>query len=327
MKKINIRAIEKYLPGSAVHSDALEEQLHLPKGWIEKNSGVVTRYWARNDESVSLLGAKALRRALAQAQLDLSDIDLLIAAGASYDYPVPFNAALMKQQLDTHAAKVPCFDVDSTCLSFLHALDIAHLYLMHRNVTRIAIVSAELASRSLNPQDYTTYTLFGDAAVAVILESSTAAGYTPVGSCFRNYTEGVDWAKVAAGGAVEPGNTADPSLFYFQMQGKSMIRLTLEKLDGFKQAHVQQTQREWNAHDFILPHQTSRIGNELFMRKYDLNPERVIRTLADYGNCISASIPLCLEKLCKTHQLREGTSVLLAGSAAGLSLGAVSLQF
>jgi 3-oxoacyl-[acyl-carrier-protein] synthase-3 len=327
MTRIKIRAIEKYLPGAPVTSGSLEQKLQLPVGWIEKNSGVTTRYWAGKQESVSTMGAEALRQALATADLTLADLDLLIAAGASYDYPIPFNAALIKKQLDSHQAPTPCFDIDSTCLSFLHALDVAHLYLQHRNVRRIAIVNAELASRSLNPLDAKTYSLFGDAAVAVILEAGETEGYRSLGSYFQNYTEGVELAKVPAGGAVEPGLNTAPDLFYFQMQGKQMIKLTLEKLEDFMAGHVRQTGIQLPDYDFIIPHQTSRIGNELFTRKYSLEPERLILTLPSCGNCISASIPLGLEELYHSNRIQPGANVLLAGSAAGLSLGAVSLQF
>ena len=327
MTQIRIRAIEKYLPGAAVHSGTLERQLQLPQGWIAKNSGVTTRHWAGREESVASMGAEALRRALAQAGLVLPDLDLLIAAGASYDYPIPFNAALIKKQLDTQAAETPCFDVDSTCLSFLHALDIAHLYLAHRGLKRVAIVSAELASRSLNPHDSKTYSLFGDAAVAVILEASPGNGYTPGLSQFRNYTQGAEMAMIPAGGVVEPGLNAGAPSFYFQMQGKQMIKLTLEKLDGFMADFAHQTNTGLHEYDFIVPHQTSLIGNELFVRKYSLRPEQMVLTLAKYGNCISASIPLGLEELYNGNRLQKGAKVLLAGSAAGLSLGALSLVF
>jgi 3-oxoacyl-[acyl-carrier-protein] synthase III len=327
MTRIKIRAAEKYLPGAAVYSDTLARQLQLPPGWIEKNSGVVTRHWAGKQESVASMGAEALRRALARADLALSDLDLLIAAGASYDHPIPFNAALIKKQLDAELAETPCFDVDSTCLSFLHALDIAHLYLMHRGMKRIAIVNSELASRSLDPGDPKTYSLFGDGAVAVILEATREEGYVSIGSSFRNYTQGAELAKITAGGVVEPGKNTDPASFYFRMQGKQMIRLTLEKLEGFMEDFARQTNVALGAYDFLLPHQTSRIGNELFVRKYNLQPERMILTLSKYGNCISASIPLGLEELHKSNRLTKGTKVLLAGSAAGLSLGAVALQF
>ena len=327
MTQIKIRAIEKYLPGEAVHSGTLERQLQLPQGWIRKNSGVDTRHWAGPQESVASMGAEALRRALARAGLALADLDLLVAAGASYDYPIPFNAALIKKQLDTQAAETPCFDVDSTCLSFLHALDIAHLYLAHRGLKKVAIVSAELASRSLNPHDSKTYSLFGDAAVAVILEASANEGYTPGLSQFRNYTQGAEMAMIPAGGVVEPGLNAGAPSFYFQMRGKQMIKLTLEKLDGFMADFTRRTNLALREYDFIVPHQTSLIGNELFVRKYNLRPEQMVLTLAAYGNCISASIPLGLEELYNGNRLQKGAKVLLAGSAAGLSLGALSLVF
>lgn len=327
--KIHLKACARILPGSPVSSQALETQTGLLAGWAEKNTGVNTRYWADPTDSITSIAAAALQQALDAAKLDCAELDLLLYAGASFDHPIPHNACLIKQAIDRNGADFPCFDVDGTCLSFLHALDIAHLYLQHRGLQRVAIVSAELPSRALNPADAKTYTLFGDAAVAFILERNEEKGYEPSAAYFINQSEGAQLAMVPTGGSkrrgFEPDTNADS--FFFQMNGRQLISMTLRYLDEFLTNLEKRTQQPLSNYNFIVPHQASKFGNDFFIQKYGLSEQQVINTLSAYGNCVSASIPLGLYELCSQEQIRAGSDVLLIGTAAGLSIGAIRLKF
>lgn len=327
--KIHLKACARILPGSPVLSQTLEAQTGLLPGWAEKNTGVNTRYWAEPTDSVTSIAAAALQHALDTAELDCAELDLLLYAGASFDHPIPHNACLIKQAIDRNGADFPCFDVDGTCLSFLHALDIAHLYLQHRGVQRVAIVSAELPSRALNPADPKTYTLFGDAAVAFILERNEERGYEPAPAYFINQSEGAQLAMVPTGGSkrrgFEPGTSADS--FFFQMNGRQLISMTLRYLDAFLINLEKQTQQPVKGYNFIVPHQASKFGNDFFVQKYGLQEQQVVNTLNQYGNCVSASIPLGLYELYNQDRLKPGSDVLLIGTAAGLSIGAIRLKF
>ncbi|AEI47701.1 3-oxoacyl-ACP synthase III family protein [Runella slithyformis] len=325
--KIQIQSIEKYLPGTAVHSEELESRMGIAKGWIEKNAGVQIRYWANADETVAAMAATALQKALTSAGLTAENLDMMIYAGASYDYPIPHNAGRIKKALET-TAKFPCFDVDSTCLSFLNALDIAHLYFQRDTLRTIAIVSAELSSRALNPNDPKTYGLLGDAAVAVIL-TQNKEGYEPLAPYFINNPEGADLAWIPTGGSVSRGMVHDTpeESFYFRMDGKRLISLTLRELEPFLDRYEQLSGMTPAAYDFVIPHQTSRFGNEIFAKQYCLNERQLVNTISRYGNCISASIPLGLCDLVHQQNDLSGKKILLIGSAAGLSLGALTLKF
>lgn len=325
--KIKIQSIEKYLPGIAVQSEELELRTGMAAGWIEKNTGVKTRYWANADETVASMAATALQKALTSAGLSAENLDLLIYAGASYDYPIPHNAGRIKKELGTTVG-FPCFDVDSTCLSFLNALDIAHLYFQRESIHTITIVCAELASRALNPKDPKTYGLLGDAAVAVIL-TKNEEGYEPFAPYFINNPEGSDLAWIPTGGSVNRGMAQDTpeESFYFRMDGKRLISLTLRELEPFLEQYKAFSGKAPADYDYVIPHQTSRFGNEIFAKQYCLNAPALVNTIARYGNCISASIPLGLCEVLHQQNDLTGKSILLIGSAAGLSLGALTLKF
>jgi 3-oxoacyl-[acyl-carrier-protein] synthase-3 len=327
--KINILAIEKYLPERCVPSEHLDQMANGVKGRIEKNTGVQFRYHISGQETVCEMGAIALKKALHKASIKAKDIDLLIFAGASFDYPVPHNSVIIKSKITNDEVNFPCIDIDSTCLSFLNSLDIAHVYLQAGRYRRIAIVCSEVSSKALTPKDEKVFGLFGDAAVATIIESSEHLGYQPQYVDFTNYPSGAMYAHVPIGGAINRGIQAkvSDSGYYFNMDGKHLIRLTIKHLNDFIAKLENTTLYTLTDFDKIIAHQTSKFGNEYFLNHFNLDRQKVTETLSIYGNCISASIPLGLEAIVNSDQLIKCKKLLLVGSGAGLSLGAMVLKF
>jgi len=327
--KINILAIEKYLPEQVVSSASLDQLTSGITGRIEKNTGVRFRHHISNQESVCEMGAFALQKALDKSNLKAENIDMLIFSGASFDYPIPHNSIIIKSKITNDKVDFPCIDIDSTCLSFLNALDIAHLYLQAGRYKRIAIVCSEVASKALSPHDEKVFGLFGDAAVAIIIESSSKLGYQASYTNFTNYPSGAMFAHVPIGGAINRGVNISPTDFgyYFKMDGKKLIRLTIEHLESFITKLEQSIQYKITDFDYIIAHQTSKFGNNYLKLKYKLDSEKVIETLPFYGNCISASIPLGLEKLLNCGSTINNKKILMMGSGAGLSIGAIVLEF
>lgn len=327
--RIHLRAIESHLPGVPISSGELDALTGGVSGRIEKNTGVLSRYHVTPDIHVADMGAAALSKTLTAAGMTIGELDLLIYAGASFDYPVPHTSVLIKSKLADDLITFPCLDVDTTCLSFLTALDIANLYLTSERYHTIAIVSSEIASRALTPKDEKVFGLFGDAAVAVILQTSNQNGYQQGYTKFTNFPSGALYAHVPVGGAAERGMTipSDDPGYYFRMNGKSMIRLTTQHLDTFLSEMEDRSGKKIAAFDALITHQTSKYGNQYFEERYRPRSGQVIETLSDYGNCISASIPLGLEKWHKQQRSPEGKCILLLGTGAGLTLGAMVLEF
>jgi 3-oxoacyl-[acyl-carrier-protein] synthase-3 len=328
---MKIVAIEKYLPPNCVSSLSLDKHLGIREGHLEKLTGVKTRFQITEGEQiVTDLGANALKLALEKANLQPSDLDLLISTGAIFDYAVPNNSTLIKSKITDDSVNFPCFDVDSTCLSFLNGFDIANLYLASKRYNRIAIVSCEITSIGLAEEDEKTFGLFGDAAVAMIIENSSISTYKPVFTHFINFPSGALFAKMPIGGVANRGRheAADSREYCFRMDGKKLLRLTTEKLEVLVNKLESETGLKLQDFDAIVTHQTSRIGNEFFLRTYNLDETKVINTLSDYGNCVSASIPLGLEKYFNQNQGDlQHKKILLLGAAAGVSLGCMVLEF
>ncbi len=327
--KFKIKAIAKYLPKNRVSSETLDIIANGVKGRIEKNTGVQFRHQISGEESVCSMGAISLQLAMSKANLKPSDLDLLIFAGASFDYPIPHNAAIIKSLITDDVVNFNCFDIDATCLSYIQALDIAQLYLTSGRYQRIAIVCAEVASIALTPEDEKVFGLFGDAAVSTIIETADGDGFSISQVYFKNFPSGVFNTYVPIGGAMNRGfavEEKDPG-YYFKMNGKGLIKLSLEKIHDF--IDELETKLGYKLVDFdkIITHQTSKFGNDYFAKNFNIPAEKRVETLADYGNCISASIPLGLEYLCNNDFDWPNKKVLLLGTGAGLTIGAMALEY
>jgi 3-oxoacyl-[acyl-carrier-protein] synthase-3 len=329
MMKINIAGIEKYLPKNRISSEEMDVRCNGRIGRIEKNTGVKFRHHVSEGETVSEMGAISLMGALRRANLQPKDIDLLIFCGAAYEFPVPHTSVVIKSKITNDDVNFNCIDIDSTCLSFISAMEVAHLYLETGKHKRIALVCAEIASKALSPKEEKEFGLFGDGAVSMIIEASEYKGYTPLYSDFTNFPSGAFYAHVPIGGLNNRGIHSSPTDegYNFRMEGKNLIRLTQKHIDKFIDKMVSHVGYKVKDFDYYITHQTSRWGNEFFIRHFDVVAENAIETLSEYGNCISASIPLGLERLINSERDLTGKKVMFLGTGAGLTLGCMVIEF
>ena len=144
-RKIKILSTGTYLP-KAISSEEIEQKHHLPKGWSERYSGVRNRHHV-TFESNGYMGARAIESALENSDLELSDIDLIISAGATFDYPLPNQSSIIKSELKEGLKyDISTIDIDTTCLSFVTSFDIASKMMDNYQYKNIIIVSSAASS-------------------------------------------------------------------------------------------------------------------------------------------------------------------------------------
>jgi len=317
-----------YYPQNKVTSKALETKHGLPNNWSKKYSGVVNRHHVTT-ETNAFLGARALENALENAQLKTSNIDLLISASATYDYPLPNQSSLIKHELkDSGNTDFACIDMDATCLSFVAALDYASRMLDGKTYKNIAIVSSEIASKGLNPENWETLTLFGDAAAAMIIQYDANSNSGIVHYNMKTYTEGTFHTIIKGGGNAYffKDNPYSADLHSFQMQGKNLLRLAKEKIPIFMSDFFKDLDFGIETVEYIIPHQASKLGVYLFEKLYNFSEGQVLKNLSEKGNCIAASIPSVFIENYQKRQIKSGDAVLLCGTAAGFSIGAALIK-
>lgn len=330
-----IEGMGRYLPQRQVDNAALSAMAGMDYSKIDQRNGVLTRHFADRaaGESAPEMGARAARAALEQAGCTMQDIDLLIsAAGTSHQF-IPDQAVFIQRALGVGRSGISCFSVHTSCLSFLTGLDIAASHLATGRYRRILLVTAEFASAGLNLQDPESGPLFGDGAAAAVLRRPTADDPVSPGAglhrCrFETYGDDADLTGVPGSGtnlpAHDPSTPAAASLF--RMSGRGLLRRALQHIPPFVAAFYPELLRGEDDGAVFVLHQASRAGFQL-VESLGLPEERVVRTLAEYGNCVAASIPLTLMKAIDQGTLRRGQRAALMGTAAGVTYGGVILTY
>lgn len=318
------------LPAGRVSSSDFDARLGFTPGHLFDVCGVANRYVCEG-ESQDDLAVAAAQAALADAGMEPNDVDLVIAAAAVAKQPIPSTAPLIAGRLGIRSGECTAFDVNSTCLSFLSALDVATSLLPSGRFRGVLIVSSEIASRAL-PWSMAPNVagLFGDGAAAVVLRpADEGQGAIVKAAHFETYPEGYDYCQLAAGGTGIDFH-ADPQAFQaasiFEMDGYKLFKLAARHFPGFVTRLLERAGWRHEDVDLVVPHQASPLALAHLVQRCGFAEGQVVNIVADYGNQIAASIPTAFHLARKEGRLPAGSRVLLLGTSAGVSFGGMAIE-
>ena len=329
-RKIKVLGTGKYLPKRKVTAAELDARLGVPAGWVEKKSGVSVRHYV-TDETAAQMGAIAALQALEAAGLSVHDIDCLVCASGTAQQEIPCTAALIQEELQLSRSGIPCFDINSTCLSFVTALDVLSCSMALEIYERVLIISTEIASVGLNWEQKESCILFGDGAAAVVIGRTSDTETARIfGSSMKTYSEGAHYSEIRGGGTMlhpsqyAQGREAD---FTFDMDGRKIFRLTSQRITGFVEQLLAAVSLKKEQLKAVIPHQASGMAMRIMASKLGFSDQQMVNILAHHGNMIAASIPLALHEAIVQKRVERGDRVLLLGTSAGLSLGGIVLEY
>lgn len=311
---------------SSVEIDALHGRL---PGWLEQRTGVRQRY-VNAGELASETGAEAARKALADADIRADELDLILSATAVPLQPIPAMGPAIQHALGLGMSGIPAFDVNSTCLSFVTAMDLASSMLATGRKRHILVVSSEVASRALPwKDDIETAGLFGDGAAAVVLGTGDGRSRL-VASHMQTFSAGYDDCQLAAGGTRFSFHTqrdAFEEAAVFRMSGKAVFRLAAQVIEPFLAQLLAKAGWRIEDIDLVVPHQASRLALEHLVKRVGIPCGKIVDIMSDYGNQIAASLPTALDHAVREGRLQRGDKVLMIGTSAGLSVGGLALVY
>lgn len=327
MRRIEILGTGKYLPQGQVSAEDLDEKLQLKPGWTLKKSGVRTRYYV-GDETVSYMGAKAARQAIEHAAIKSEDIDCIISASATMEQIIPCTASLIQKELQLEGSGIPCFDMNSTCLSFVTAFDMASCMIAQGMYNNILIVSSEIASVGLNWDDPHSCILFGDGAAAAVIGSSQTNKI--LASKMKTYSSGSELAEIKGGGSKLHSKvyTEDNKhSFLFKMDGLKIYKLTSKLLPQLVNELLKDAKCEIDDIDMVIPHQASLLAMQLTQKNLNIPDNKFMYIIENHGNTIAASIPMALHEAISQNKIKRGSKIMLLGTSAGVSLGGMIFEY
>ncbi|MEW4072012.1 beta-ketoacyl-ACP synthase III [Bacillus thuringiensis] len=325
---IKIQGIGVYIPKRKVDSFEIDRIIGAPEGWTLKKAGVKTRYFV-DDETTSYMGAQAAKKAVANAKLTWKDIDCIICGSGAIQQLIPSTASLIQEQLGLQHSGIPCFDINSTCLSFVTALDTISYAIECGKYKNVVIISSEISSVGLNWEQNESSILFGDGAAAAVVTKSDHTS-SIIASHMETYSSGAHLSEIRGGGTMIHSTEYSAERkedFLFDMDGRAIFKLSSKYMLGFIEKLLIPIAYSLDDIDLIVPHQASGPAMKLIRKKLGVDDERFMTIFEDYGNMISASIPFALFEAIKQKKVQRGDKILLLGTSAGLSIGGIVLEY
>lgn len=298
---------------------------YLPNNKVQ--FGEDTRYWCVKGETQVDMAERACINALSDACLRIDDIDCLVSASAVGAQPIPCMAALIHERIAKHTS-IPAFDINSTCTSFVTALDTMSYLVEAGRYKRVLIVASDLASQGLNEKQRTSYELFSDGACAFIIEKSDNPEQGIIGSMQRTWSEGAHFTEIRGGLTAKVAkyyNEETSDDYYFDMDGRSVLSLVAKKLPSMMDEFMAEFKIKLSDINLLVPHQASRVL-PFIAKSLGFKEDMFVNHVSEYGNQVSVSIPFMLYLSMKEGRVKTGDTVLLFGTAAGLTSNMLLLR-
>ena len=297
----------------------------LPKNTVQFKDQ--TRYRVVENEETQLdLAEAAIQAALENANLSMKDIDCLVSASAVGVQPIPCTAALIHERV-AKGLSIPAMDINTTCTSFISALSTMSHLIEAGEYRRVLIVSSEVGSLGLNPKQKESYELFSDGAAAFIFQKSSQDKGV-IASLQRTWSEGAHDTEIRGGlTSYQPKEYSEETKtnFMFDMKGKKILLLSARVIPEMFQEFQEKSGISKDAVDYIIPHQASR-ALPLVMDKLGVSKDKYLNIVSEYGNMVSVAVPFGLAYALDHGYVKEGDTIFLMGTAAGMTVNMLTLK-
>jgi 3-oxoacyl-[acyl-carrier-protein] synthase III len=318
----HIAGFGHYTPERRVENAEIENQLGLESGWIERRTGIRSRRWAQDGELLTDLAAKAGEAALNDANIALGDIALTILATSTPDHLLPPSAPLLAHRLGL--ASSGAIDLAGACSGFIYALTFADGFVRTQG-RPVLVVAANILSRRINPAERASAVLFADAAGAVVLVPSDYAEKGLLGADLASDGSRYDLISIPVGGSKRPfvSGMASEECLMTMRNGREMFAQAVHMMTLCAKRALASAELQPSDVSRFIPHQANARIFDVVGENVGIEPDRIIRTIAEYGNSSAATIPLSLSLAHRARPFVSGEKLLLTAAGAGLTGGAV----
>ena len=328
MYSSQITGTGSYLPEKLLTNHDIEKMVDTTADWIFERTGIKSRHIAAPHEATSDIATEASKKALEMAQLEATDIDMIIMATISADHIMPNTACLIQEKLG--AKNCMCFDLSAACSGFVYGLSIADQFIrtgVHKN---ILVIGAEVLTRMVSYEDRSTCILFGDGGGAAILSRAPEESQSQIYS-HHGHGEGKygDLLMQQAGGSRMPlsQKVIDNNDQFVTMKGRDIFKQAVRAMseccaealnaNDFKSADV----------DWLIPHQANLRIIHAVAKHFEFPKEKVVIEIEDVGNTSAGTVPIALDRAVRDGRIKRGQNILLAAFGGGLTSGSLLFKY
>ncbi len=309
------------VPARHVPNSEIELRLGLEDGWIERRTGIRSRYWVNDGDTLSGLAADAAGMALENSGIRREEVALTLLATSTPDHLLPPSGPLLAHRLGLERSGA--IDLTGACSGFLYALTLADGFVRTQG-SPVLIVAANILSRRINPAERASAILFADAAGAVLLAPSEDPGRGLVATELVADGSGYDLINIPAGGSNRPFSREVPPEEYLMTMrdGQEVFSRAVGLMTKSSGRVMTQAGIAASHIDRFVPHQANARMFDAVCSQLAIPLEKTVRTIENYGNSSAATIPLSLSLANQERKFGAGETLLLTAAGAGISGGA-----
>ena len=302
-------------------NDDLSKIVETNDEWIRSRTGIRERRIATED-GTSDMGPRAAARAIEQAAILPEEIDLILLATSSPDSCFPNGACEVQAKLG--AVNAACYDISAACTGFVFALSTAHAFISAGIYKTALVIGADVLSKLIDWTDRGTCVLFGDGAGAAVVRADET------GILGLNMHSNGEKGGVLTCGSRSNGNFLlgrKPELGYMTMDGQEVFKFAVKKVPECMNEVLRETGYTTQDIDHFVIHQANFRIIESIAKRLKVDVDKFPANMERYGNTSGASVPILLDELNRKGQLKRGEKMILSGFGAGLTWGAILLEW
>jgi 3-oxoacyl-[acyl-carrier-protein] synthase-3 len=303
---------------------------------IFKKVGIKERRVAEKDEFVSDLAEKAAKKLFNRNDIDPSSIDFIILCTQSPDYLIPTTACILQDKLNIPTTS-GALDFNLGCSGFVYGISLAKSLLYDGTANNVLLIMSETYTKHINFNDKSTRTIFGDGAAAILLKNDSEK--PKIGKfIFGTDGKGAENLIIHSSGMKlkksesskkdvtdKYGNTRTMENLY--MNGPKVFEFVMEYIPPVVLNILEKNDMKMDEVDLFVFHQASAYMLEKLRRKIKIPKEKFFVCLENFGNTVSASIPIALKEAEISGKLIKGQKVMILGFGVGYSWAGTIIEY
>ena len=323
--KAAITAVGGYVPKDFISNKDLEKLVDTNDDWITARTGIKKRRILKDKgKGTSFLAINAAKDLIAKKKIDPETIDLVIVSTITPDFHVASTAPTVASAIKANNAYA--YDLSAACSGFLYGMSTATSFIESGRYKKVLIIGADMMSSIVDYTDRSTSILFGDGAGAVLVEPSIN-GYGWEDEYLRSDGIGAEWLNIKSGGSLHPisSETIENKWHYIAQDGKTVFKSAVSEMANATEQIIIRNELKSEDIKYLLPHQANKRIIDATAEKINLDKNKVLMNIENYGNTTAATIPLLMYDYEKN--LNKGDKLILAAFGAGLTWGAAYLTW
>lgn len=317
-----ITGIEAYIPEYVLTNEELSTMVDTTDEWIMSRVGIKERHILKEDGlGTSYMGAIAVNKLLESTHTSPDEVQMLVCHSVTPDMQFPATANIISDKCGILNAWG--FDTNAGCSGFLFTFETVRRFIESGEYRKIVLVCGERMSGIVNYQDRTTCPLFGDAAVAMMIEPTEEEGIGFIDSILHVDGVGRKYLYQTAGGSLYPASeeTVKNRLHFIHQDGQPVFKYAVSGMADVSEEMMKRHNLTADDIAYLVPHQANLRIIAATARRMGLSEEKVLIDIEKYGNTAGTSIPLALWDF--RNRFKKGDTLVFSAFGAGFTWGSI----